>query len=96
MFAEKFLLKLKRIKKPLQRLLFPMSPDPAESLLTGNRRNTKIETIERPEERHCYMVYQYRDGLTSFLVPSIPSCKSGVEKPILARYSHQGSWDERL
>ena len=32
---------------------------------------------------------------TSYSVPSIPSCGSGVEKPISARSSPRGFWDER-
>ena len=48
--AEKFLLKQTRIIAPLQRSLFPMSPNPPVSLLTGNRRNTKTVVNKVREE----------------------------------------------
>lgn len=77
--AEKFLLKLKRIKKPLQRLLFPMSPDPAESLLTGNRRNTKTVVNKVPGGNDNFYSETYPQGGKGWA----PSFKLGPKKSAL-------------
>ncbi len=51
--AEKFLLKQTGIKEPLQRLLFPMPANPPESLLTGNRPNTKTVVNSAGQGHGC-------------------------------------------
>ena len=60
--AEKFLLKQTRTKEPLQRSLFPMSPNPPASLLTGNRRNTKTVVNKVPGGNDNFYSETYRQG----------------------------------
>ena len=77
--AEKFLLKQTRIKEPLQRSLFPMSPNPPASLLTGNRRNTKTVVNKVPGGNDNFYSETYPQGGKGWA----PSFKLGPQKSAL-------------
>lgn len=77
--AEKFLLKQTRIIVPLQRSLFPMSPSPPESLLTGNRRNTKTVVNKVPGGNDNFYSETYPQGGKGWA----PSFKLGPQKSAL-------------
>ena len=77
--AEKFLLKQTRIKEPLQRPLFPMSPNPPASLLTGNRRNTKTVVNKVPGGNDNFYSETYPQGGKGWA----PSFKLGPQKSAL-------------
>ena len=77
--AEKFLLKQKGIKEPLQRLLFPMPANPPESLLTGNRPHTKTVVNKVPGGNDNFYSETYPRGGKGWA----PSFKLGPQKSAL-------------